>query len=60
MPAWLGPLRALVLAAYNRIFVVQREIAADQNDALVALVNAMRELVLVQRAARREPESPDE
>jgi len=35
-----GPL----LGAYNAIFARQREIAADQNDALVALVHAVREL----------------
>ncbi len=43
--ARLGPLGAFALRAYNRAFVVQREIAADQNDALVAVVNAMREIV---------------
>ncbi len=40
----LGPARRLVLWLYDRVFVVQREIDADQNDALVALTGALREL----------------
>jgi hypothetical protein len=58
--ARLGPLGAVALRAYNRIFVVQREIAADQNDALVAVVNAMREIVRAQQALRGEIESARE
>jgi len=52
-----GPLGGLLLAAYNRLFVVQREVAADQNDALVAVVNALREVIRVQ-AALRENDPP--
>ena len=40
----LRPLAAPLLRAYNALFARQREIAADQNDALVALVHAVREL----------------
>jgi hypothetical protein len=46
---WLGPLGGSALEVYNRLFIVQREIAADQNEALVALVNATRELARLQR-----------
>jgi hypothetical protein len=53
----LGPIGAVILYAYNRFFVVQREIAADQNDALVAIVNAMREIVRAQSVLRGEIES---
>jgi len=55
--ARLGPLGPIALAAYNRLSVVQREIAADQTDALVAVVNAVREIALAQAALAREIES---
>jgi hypothetical protein len=46
-----GPLAPFALRLYNTLFVAQREISADQNDALVALLNAMREIVRLQRAS---------
>ena len=54
----LGPLGALVLRVYNTLFIAQREVATDQTDALVAVVNAMREVVRSQQALHRENESP--
>ena len=54
----LGPFGTLVLRAYNTLFIAQREVAADQTDALVAVVNAMREFVRAQQALHRENESP--
>ncbi len=54
--ARLGPLGPPALRAYNRLFVVQREVAADQTDALVAVVNALREVVRAQQALHREIE----
>jgi hypothetical protein len=56
--ARLGPLGPVVLRAYNALFVAQLEVAADQNDALVAVVNALREVVRAQRALERESEPP--
>ncbi len=47
--ARLGPLGAMLIGGYNRLFVVQREIAADQNDALVALAGALRTLARLHR-----------
>ncbi len=56
--ARFGPLGPTMLRAYNRLFVAQREVAGDQNDALVAVVNALREVVRAQRALGRESEPP--
>ncbi len=48
--AKLGPIAALALRAYNIVFAPQRELDAQQNDALVAVVHAVRELAFAQRA----------
>jgi hypothetical protein len=49
-----GPLGALILRCYNTAFAAQRELDAEQNDALVALVHAAGELATAQRALLRE------
>jgi hypothetical protein len=49
-----GPLGALLLRCYNTAFAAQRELDAEQNDALVAVVHAAGELVTAQRALLRE------
>jgi hypothetical protein len=56
--ARLGALGRMILRAYNALFIVQREIAADQTDALVAVVNAMREIVRSQQALHRTIDPP--
>ena len=53
----LGPLAAVLLRCYNTVFAERREVDADQNDALVALLHAMRELATVHYALLRELEA---
>ena len=55
--AKLGPVAGAALRAYNIVFAPQRELDAQQNDALVAVVHAVRELALTQRALIAELEA---
>jgi len=56
--ARFGPFGAIVMRAYNTAFLAQREVMAEQNDAMVGVLNALREVVRAQQALQREIDPP--